>query len=97
MSNWYAYLLRSQSAARTYVGVSTDPDRRLRQHNGELVRGARSTRAGRPWELAALRGPFDDRSEAQRQEAAWKRLSHAERLASCHATEDGTNPKSPTT
>jgi predicted GIY-YIG superfamily endonuclease len=97
MSTWYAYLLRSQSAPRTYVGVSTDPDRRLRQHNGELVRGARSTRAGRPWKLAALRGPFDDRSEAQRQEAAWKRLTHAERLASCHANVDATNPPSPTT
>lgn len=97
MSTWYAYLLRSQSASRTYVGVSTDPERRLRQHNGELVRGARSTRVGRPWELAALRGPFLDRSEAQRQEAAWKRLSHAERLASCHANADPTNTPSPTT
>jgi putative endonuclease len=97
MSTWYAYLLRSQSAPRTYVGVSTDPNRRLRQHNGELVRGARSTRAGRPWELAALRGPFLDRSEAQRHEATWKRLSHAERLASCHTKLDTTKPSIPTT
>ena len=82
MSHWYAYLLCSDSAARTYVGVSTDPDRRLAQHNGERVGGARSTRAGRPWQLAAVRGPYADRGEAQRAEAAWKRLSHAERLAS---------------
>lgn len=95
MSPWYAYLLRSQSASRTYVGVSTDPERRLRQHNGELIRGARSTRAGRPWEIAAMRGPFADRSEAQRHEAAWKRLSHAERLASCHTDPLATNPSSP--
>ena len=91
MSNWYAYLLRSQAAPRTYVGVTTDPDRRLAQHNGERVGGARSTRAGRPWELAALRGPYADRSEAQRAEAAWKRLSHAERMASCHESESPPN------
>ena len=33
MNNWCCYLIKNKNS--TYVGVSTDPMRRLRQHNGE--------------------------------------------------------------
>lgn len=78
---WVLYVLVSGALDRTYVGVATDHERRLRQHNGELVGGARSTRAGRPWRLGAIYGPFPNRSGAQRAEAELKRLSGAERLS----------------
>ena len=49
------YLLRSCApggrSRRTYVGVTNDMVRRLRQHNGELAGGAKNTRVGRPWEV----------------------------------------------
>lgn len=64
---WYVYLLRSE--ARTYVGSTTDPARRLRQHNGEIRGGARATR-GKHWELACYVGGFADRSAACR----WEKL-----------------------
>jgi predicted GIY-YIG superfamily endonuclease len=35
---------------KTYVGYTTDLKRRLRQHNGEITGGAKSTRGGR-WEV----------------------------------------------
>jgi len=79
-ASWALYVLFSASLERTYVGVAIDPERRLRQHNGELVGGARSTRAGRPWHLAALFGPFPDRAAAQSAEAELKRESSAARL-----------------
>ena len=78
--DWFVYVLRSTTLARTYVGVAVDPERRLRQHNGELVAGARSTRAGRPWEIAVRYGPFLDQGEAQEIEAEVKRLRGAARL-----------------
>ncbi len=78
--DWFVYVLQSQTLTRTYVGVATDPERRLRQHNGELVGGARSTRAGRPWEIARRYGPFLDQGEAQQIEAAVKRLSGKKRF-----------------
>lgn len=71
---WWAYLLQSTRRARTYVGIAQDVDRRLRQHNGELAGGARSTRSGRPWAVARRLGPFADRSTASRVEHAWKKV-----------------------
>ena len=47
----YVYVLRSVNDGWYYVGCSTDPQRRLVEHNsGE----SKSTRARRPFELAYL-------------------------------------------
>lgn len=39
---WVCYLIQ-HSCGATYVGVSPDPVRRLRQHNGEIKGGAKYT------------------------------------------------------
>lgn len=77
---WWVYVLWSDGLERTYVGIAQDVARRLRQHNGELVRGARATRAGRPWELRVEYGPYPGRAAAQVAEAAVKRLSGTARF-----------------
>jgi predicted GIY-YIG superfamily endonuclease len=41
--SYYVYLLASSKSNATYVGATTDLDRRLRQHNKELVGGATAT------------------------------------------------------
>ncbi|MSR61361.1 MAG: GIY-YIG nuclease family protein [Planctomycetes bacterium] len=66
--------MHSRRAARTYVGIALDLALRLKQHNGKLPRGARSTRAGRPWRVRKTYGPYKTRSEAQRVEHAVKKL-----------------------
>jgi putative endonuclease len=76
---WYAYVLVS-AAGRTYVGTSNDVERRLRQHNGELAGGARTTRAGRPWLIGRVLGPFASRGDAVRCELRLRRLRGARRL-----------------
>jgi putative endonuclease len=70
---WYVYVLYSARSRRSYVGVTTDPERRLGQHNGSTRGGARSTRAGRPWRRVVLHGPLATRGEALRLERAIKR------------------------
>lgn len=84
MSVWWVYVIQSEEprfSKRTgkalpgfhYVGSTTDPARRLRQHNGELVGGGRYTSKHRPWAPRALYGPYANRSEAFKAEMALKR------------------------
>jgi predicted GIY-YIG superfamily endonuclease len=74
---WYVYLLESSSGA-TYVGATIDPDRRLRQHNGEIKGGARATAMkcakGETWKRVCMVGPFG-KIEALRFEWRWKFVS----------------------
>ena len=50
---WSCYLLISITNKHTYIGATTDVNRRLRQHNGELCNGAKRTKANRPWRILA--------------------------------------------
>lgn len=77
---WSVYVLLSATGKRTYVGISTDPARRLLQHNGEQAGGARSTRSGRPWTIARILGPFQSRAGAQRVEHELKTRRGKQRL-----------------
>ncbi len=80
---WYVYVLIS-ARGRTYVGVSVDVERRLRQHNGLLAGGARATRAGRPWRVGQVVGPVPGRGRAQALEHLLKRRRGHRRLAPFH-------------
>ena len=61
-----------------YCGISTDPDRRLSEHN-ESKRGAKYTRSRRPCRLMFTQ-KFSSRSEALKKEAAFKKLKRPEKL-----------------
>ncbi|MEJ2551591.1 MAG: GIY-YIG nuclease family protein [Anaerolineales bacterium] len=60
-----------------YTGWTTDPERRLRDHNAG--RGARYTRARRPLRLAYIER-LPDRITAMRRERAIKSLSRDRKL-----------------
>jgi len=74
-----------------YVGMTTDPARRLREHNGRYANGKMGKKGGgkwtskhRPWVARACYGPYYSRSEALRAEY---RLKHSKRgKARCHWT-----------
>ena len=72
--SWYVYCLESSEGA-TYVGATTDPYRRLRQHSGELSGGARYTTGrvarGETWSLFCFVGPFG-KIDALKFEWKWK-------------------------
>lgn len=55
-----------RNRSRTYVGITNNLAKRLRQHNGELAGGARSTHSGRPWKLCAIVEGFRNKTVALR-------------------------------
>ena len=48
---------------KTYIGYTNNPDKRLRQHNGEISGGAKSTR-GNKWEIMCLISGFENINSA---------------------------------
>jgi putative endonuclease len=60
-----------------YTGWTTDPERRVREHNAG--RGAQYTRARRPVRLAYLE-TLPDRSSAMRRERALKALPRSRKI-----------------
>jgi predicted GIY-YIG superfamily endonuclease len=45
MNNYVLYLLYHPNKNRTYLGITNNPKRRWRQHNGEIKGGAKATSA----------------------------------------------------
>ena len=68
-SHWFTYLLASNN--KTYVGMTNNLQRRLRQHNGELSGGAKYTK-GHSWRRLAFVQGFVDKIQALRFEWRWK-------------------------
>lgn len=74
---WYVYILKCADNT-LYTGVTTDMERRLKEHNHEKT-GAKYTRARRPVSLV-YQETYLTRSEATRREAELKKLSKVEKL-----------------
>lgn len=86
-SCWWVYLVCCADHT-LYCGVTVNLERRLRQHNGELVGGARYTRVRRPVELVWKKSA-SSRSEAQQLEAQMRRLSRQEKQRLIAEEKDG--------
>ena len=90
--DWWVYVLQSQQVrvgkrgqplpGFHYVGATTNPLRRIRQHNGIIQGGGRWTAKHRPHVMKAIYGPYADRSEAMKAERALKRGKRGK--ARCH-------------
>lgn len=73
---FYCYMVKCADGS-LYTGWTTDPERRLKEHNAG--RGALYTRWRRPVELKYLE-ETPDRSAAQRREHAIKKLTREKKL-----------------
>lgn len=78
-SFWFSYLVECADGS-LYCGVTNNLTRRLKQHNGELVGGAKYTSARRPVCLKA-NWPHQDRAEASRHEYQVKQLTREQKWA----------------
>jgi len=80
-SPWNVYMLRCADGT-LYTGITTDVARRIAEHNGEGVVGARYTRSRRPVTLVYTE-PAESRAAAARRETAIKQLDRIGKLALC--------------
>lgn len=62
------------TTGKTYVGFSTNVDRRLRQHNGEIQGGAKATKGG-SWERICTVSGFPTQQSALQFEWKWKHIT----------------------
>jgi len=72
-----------------YTGITTDVDRRIREHNTSL-RGAKYTRSRRPVELFYVE-KYRDRSAASIAESAFKKRSRSEKLSMIYESKHSDN------
>ena len=75
---YYVYLLVCADGT-FYTGVTTDTQRRVREHNNSL-KGAKYTRARRPVSLA-YEEECVSRSEAQKREYVLRKLPRAQKVS----------------
>ncbi len=79
MSEWYVYMARCSDES-LYTGITKDVERRIEEHNGMDLSGARYTRTRRPVRLV-YHEILKTRSEAAKREFEIKRLSKEEKEA----------------
>ncbi len=75
---WFVYLLKCSNDS-LYCGVTTDINKRLKQHNGILKGGAKYTRAHGPCALA-YQEEVGDRSSACKREYEIKQMDKKTKL-----------------
>ena len=68
---WYCYLLYSESIDRTYIGITNNLEKRLKQHNQIISGGAKSTKITKDWKYY-LTTEIPDKSTALSFEYYWK-------------------------
>ncbi len=75
---WNIYILQCSDNS-LYTWVTTDLERRVRQHNWDLVWGAKYTRVRQPVKVVYSE-EYEDRSSACKRESEIKKLSRTEKL-----------------
>ena len=77
MSNinyYYCYFIISNknNKTKTYIGITNNLKKRIKQHNNELKGGAKSTKTSSKWSYHTIMGKFNNLSDAMSFEWYWK-------------------------
>jgi len=77
-ASWYLYIIENK-LGQLYTGITTSPKRRIAQHRGEIIGGARALKGKSPLHFKAV-FLVGTRAEASRLEHQVKRLSRTQKL-----------------
>ena len=76
-NNWLIYILKCVDGS-LYCGITNNIEKRLKQHKGEIIGGARYTRSHWPCKLV-YKEKSASRSQASQREAIIKKMSKVEK------------------
>ena len=74
-NNYYCYFLISHKSNRTYIGITNNLENRIKQHNGKIKGGAKSTQSS-SWNYHTVIGNFKNKSESMSFEWYWKHIKN---------------------
>ena len=60
----YCYILQNDDNQKTYNGYTVNTVKRLRQHNGEISGGAKSTKCSKTWKYICIVSGYPDKINA---------------------------------
>ena len=89
-SDWYLYIIESESVNKFYTGITIDVVRRVYEHN-HSKRGAKFTKKGRPWVLV-YKEKVGTVQNALKRERQLKKFSKAEKQALANFYSTATEP-----
>ena len=78
ISTYYVYIVECADSS-LYTGITTNLEKRLRQHNGEITGGAKYTKTRRPVKLVYSE-PSENRSTASKREYQIKQYKRSEKI-----------------
>jgi putative endonuclease len=81
MQTYFSYIVKCADGTY-YSGSTSDIQRRIRQHNGELAGGAKYTRGRRPVTLGYIE-EFATQQQAAKREHEFKQLTHKQKGKLC--------------
>lgn len=77
-SEWFVYIIQSEKG-HLYTGITTDVERRFKEHSDSTKKGAKYFRGKVPVEVV-YRKTFKDRSSASKYECVVKKMTRANKL-----------------
>lgn len=77
-SPWFVYIIQSEKG-HLYTGITTDVERRFKEHSDSTKKGAKYFRGKVPVEVVYQK-TFKDRSSASKYECVVKKMTRANKL-----------------
>jgi|TARA_B100001057_G_scaffold51086_1_gene45412 putative endonuclease len=79
MKNWWVYIIECRNKS-LYTGITTDVERRFNEHQNNNKKASKYCASLRPLKLIYKSLPFENKSDASKEEYRIKQLSHKDKL-----------------
>ena len=79
MKNWWVYIIECRNKS-LYTGITTDVERRFNEHQNNNKKASKYCASLRPLKLIYKSLPFENKSDASKEEYRIKQLSHKDKI-----------------